>query len=130
MDGVEDFFQGEKKRVFGPGRFDDTVWREIRDDVMMAGLRQKFKLTRKCNQGGSTPSTEPTGSQQRPEVAASEKPHKLAELLLSTYPHRLVSIKGDAYWGFDPFNGIDQSENRLALLLEQRREELLFEVRN
>jgi predicted NAD-dependent protein-ADP-ribosyltransferase YbiA (DUF1768 family) len=46
---------------------------------------------------------------------------KLAQLLLSTHPHPLASIKPDRYWGMG-FDG--QGQNKLALLLMEVREEL------
>lgn len=57
----------------------------------------------------------------------------LEALLMSTKSHRLVSIKGDSYWGFAPKRSLSGSArsvgnlsvNKLATLLEERRAELL-----
>ena len=77
-----------------PDPFDAKVWDEKRVKVMMTGLRAKF--------------------------AASEEAR---EVLLKSYPHLLLSIKKDAFWGFDPDPGIG-GENMLAKLLMALREEL------
>ena len=46
----------------------------------------------------------------------------LRQLLKSTHPHPLVSVKPDAYWG----TGLDGTgRNRLGALLEELRQELL-----
>mmetsp|Transcript_63366 Transcript_63366/g.141146 ORF Transcript_63366/g.141146 Transcript_63366/m.141146 type:complete len:249 (-) Transcript_63366:108-854(-) len=66
-------------------------WDDMRDDVMRAVLRAKF-----AHPG-------------------------LRHLLLTTYPHPLVSVKPDRYWGA----GIDgQGRNRLGELLVELRDEL------
>lgn len=44
------------------------------------------------------------------------------ELLISTWPHPLLSIKPDTFWGFDPVAG---GSNALAKLLMQLRNELM-----
>ncbi len=43
-------------------------------------------------------------------------------LLISTWPHPLLSIKCDTFWGFDPVAG---GSNALAKLLMQLRDELM-----
>jgi hypothetical protein len=40
-------------------------------------------------------------------------------LLVASHPHRLLSIKGDRFWGFNPVLG---GENMLAVLLTELRE--------
>jgi predicted NAD-dependent protein-ADP-ribosyltransferase YbiA (DUF1768 family) len=46
----------------------------------------------------------------------------LRQLLISSYPHPLVSIKNDSYWGVTEA-GV--GENRLAALLMELREEFV-----
>lgn len=43
-------------------------------------------------------------------------------LLISTWPHPLLSIKSDTFWGFDPVHG---GSNALAKLLMKLRDELM-----
>merc|ERR1719473_1803971 len=76
-----------------PVPFDDEVWTAARVNVMRTALRAKF-------------------------AACAEA----RELLLSTHPHPLVSIKGDAYWGYDAVRGGD---NMLAVLLMELRAALV-----
>jgi len=78
-----------------PNPYDDEVWRARRQTVMTDGLRAKLKA-------------DPT----------------LRELLLSTWPHPLLSLKKDRVWGFDPEMGGD---NLLAKLWETLREEIIDE---
>ena len=46
----------------------------------------------------------------------------LLNLLVSTYPHNLVSVKHDEYWGFDPEYG---GQNELANILMEIRSEAM-----
>jgi len=75
-----------------PSPFNAALWDTQRVDVMRKGVRAKF--------------------------AASED---LRDLLISTHPHPLLSVKADAFWGFDPRNG---GENMLAKLEMELRDEL------
>jgi predicted NAD-dependent protein-ADP-ribosyltransferase YbiA (DUF1768 family) len=77
-----------------PKPFDEKVWQECRAMVMMRGIRLKFAA---C-------------------------PHARA-LLISTWPHPLLSIKRDTFWGFHP---VDGGSNTLAVLLMQLRDELMM----
>jgi predicted NAD-dependent protein-ADP-ribosyltransferase YbiA (DUF1768 family) len=56
-----------------PRPFDDAVWRGKRVGVMKKGLRAKFLASKEAR-----------------------------EVLLKSHPHPLLSIKNDAFWGFDP----------------------------
>ena len=77
-----------------PDPFNANVWDNKRVEVMMTGLRAKFNASKEAR-----------------------------EVLLKSYPHLLLSIKKDAFWGFDPDPGIG-GENMLAKLLMALREEL------
>ena len=79
-----------------PRPYSDDAWFPMRDDAMRAALRGKF-CTRKSRSTA------------------------LRALLLSTWPHPLLAIKDDAYWGVG-YDGV--GENRLAELLQELREEL------
>eukprot|EP00931_Biecheleriopsis_adriatica_P001219 TRINITY_DN101503_c0_g1_i1.p1 TRINITY_DN101503_c0_g1~~TRINITY_DN101503_c0_g1_i1.p1 ORF type:complete len:250 (+),score=24.17 TRINITY_DN101503_c0_g1_i1:69-818(+) len=103
VDGVmyhcsEDFFHKQK-----PKPFDSKVWNGLgpglglRDQVMDIAVRRKFQNA------------------------------ELRQLLVATYPHPLLSIKGDSYWGVLPSG---RGENRLAVLLESLRMELVAETPN
>ena len=48
----------------------------------------------------------------------AENSDDLLNLLVSTYPHQLVGVKRDAYWGFDPKHG---GENQLGNILMELR---------
>ena len=76
-----------------PQPFDDEAWKARREEVMMRGLRLKFAA---CADARA--------------------------LLTSTWPHPLLSIKCDTFWGFDPVSG---GSNALAKLLMQLRDELM-----
>ena len=75
-----------------PKPFQAELWDEQRDEVMRRALAYKF---------GSRAS--------------------LRELLLSTAPHPLLSLKRDRYWGVDPEG---RGQNKLARLLMELRAEL------
>ena len=75
-----------------PRPFDAVAWEHRRNDVMRKGLRMKFQL---------------------PELRV---------LLVASYPHPLLSIKDDAYWGV---TARGQGENMLARLLMELRDQLL-----
>lgn len=75
-----------------PNPFNANVWDKKRVEVMMTGLRAKFNASKEAR-----------------------------EVLLKSYPHLLLSIKHDTFWGFHPQNG---GENMLAKLLMALREEL------
>lgn len=73
-----------------------TDWEREKDEVMKKAIHAKFS--------------------QHPD---------LKELLLSTFPHKLVQIKpGDACWGT---GGDGKGKNLLGEMLIQLREEFLFE---
>jgi len=79
-----------------PQPFDKALWDGgLRVEVMQRGVRAKL-------------------------LADDE----LRALLLSTHPHPLLSLKPDAFWGFDPRRG---GENMLARLLMTLRAEFLRE---
>ena len=73
-----------------PVPFDAQVWDAQRVGVMRTALAAKF--------------------------AASAEARAL---LVASHPHRLLSIKGDRFWGFNPVLG---GENMLAVLLTELRE--------
>jgi len=50
----------------------------------------------------------------------------LLNLLVSTYPHRLVAVKPDIFWGFHPEYG---GENQLAEILMEMRYEIIKVMR-
>ena len=78
--------------------FDSASWEARRVDVMKRAVRAKFL------------------------------PHReLCQLLLSTSPHPLLSIKPDPFWGFHP-NGY--GENMLAVLLTELRDEIFSTQRD
>lgn len=77
-----------------PKPFNSEVWDNKRVQVMMTGLRAKFKVSKEAR-----------------------------EVLLKSYPHLLLSIKKDKFWGFHPDEGIG-GENILAQLLMILRQEL------
>ena len=52
----------------------------------------------------------------------AENSDDLLNLLVSTYPHNLVAVKRDAFWGFDPEHG---GENQLANILMEIRSEAI-----
>eukprot|EP00930_Biecheleria_cincta_P063348 TRINITY_DN4887_c0_g2_i1.p1 TRINITY_DN4887_c0_g2~~TRINITY_DN4887_c0_g2_i1.p1 ORF type:complete len:215 (-),score=38.45 TRINITY_DN4887_c0_g2_i1:35-679(-) len=91
--GTEAYFHAQK-----PSPFDKALWdgpavgQGLRDKVMQTAVEQKFK------------------------------DDQLKELLLSTHPHPLLSIKPDSYWGVTP-SGV--GENRLANLLVKLRIQLI-----
>ena len=76
-----------------PRPFDEAAWGERRVEVMMRGLRLKFAACARAR-----------------------------ALLVSTWPHPLLSLKCDSFWGFHPVAG---GSNMLAVLLMQLRDELL-----
>eukprot|EP00548_Thalassiothrix_antarctica_P005430 CAMPEP_0194149106 /NCGR_PEP_ID=MMETSP0152-20130528/36289_1 /TAXON_ID=1049557 /ORGANISM="Thalassiothrix antarctica, Strain L6-D1" /LENGTH=212 /DNA_ID=CAMNT_0038851065 /DNA_START=1 /DNA_END=636 /DNA_ORIENTATION=+ len=78
-----------------PKPFDAKVWDTQRLNVMRTAVRAKIQAS--------------------PDMK---------DLLMSTYPHPLLSLKPDSFWGFDPTYG---GENMLAKLLEEAREELKLE---
>jgi len=92
----EDYFHKKK-----PSPFDKRVWDGDgpglgrRDKVMEQAVRLKF--------------ADPV----------------LRELLIASYPHQLLSIKGDRYWGVTPA-GV--GENALARIEMELREELVLSV--
>lgn len=92
----EDFFHKQK-----PKPFDSKVWDGpgpglgLRDQIMDIAVRRKFQDA------------------------------ELRQLLIASYPHPLLSIKGDSYWGVLPHG---RGENRLAVLLESLRAELVAET--
>jgi predicted NAD-dependent protein-ADP-ribosyltransferase YbiA (DUF1768 family) len=59
-----------------PKPFDDEAWKVRREEVMMRGLRLKF-------------------------AACAD----VCALLISTWPHPLLSVKCDNFWGFHPVAG-------------------------
>jgi len=75
-----------------PRPFSNKLWKPRRVGIMRRGVREKFKNK------------------------------KLSELLKSTYPHPLLSIKSDCFWGFDAKRG---GENMLAKILMELRDELI-----
>ena len=75
-----------------PRPFDEAAWGGRRVEVMMRGLRLKFAACARAR-----------------------------ALLVSTWPHPLLSIKCDSFWGFHPVAG---GSNMLAVLLMQLRDEL------
>ena len=76
-----------------PNPFDDAEWESTREAVMETAVRAKL------------------------QADAS-----LAELLLATGDHPLLSIKNDQVWGFDPQHG---GRNLLAKIWERLRTELI-----
>ena len=93
VDGVH--YQGSEDfyQSQKPFPFDAEIWDKQRDDVMRVAIRHKF--------------------------AASTS---LRDLLISTHPFPLLSIKSDSYWGVIPSG---EGENRLAELLMELRAELV-----
>ena len=93
VDGVH--YQGSEDfyQSQKPFPFDAEIWDARRDDVMRAAIRHKFNA--------STP---------------------LQELLISTHPYPLLSIKSCSYWGVQASG---EGENKLAVLLMELREELV-----
>lgn len=79
-----------------PYPFDAKVWDAQRVDVMREGVEAKFRAD-----------------------------EDLQRLLLSTHPHPLLSVKADAFWGFDPRRG---GANMLAKLLEELRANMLAKL--
>ena len=79
-----------------PVPFDHGAWENQKIGVMRRGVRAKFAASKEARQ-----------------------------LLMATHPHRLLSLKRDCFWGFDPERG---GENMLARLLEELREELVSEA--
>jgi hypothetical protein len=73
--------------------YSDAVWHPRREEVMRTAVRAKFEASIEAR-----------------------------ELLLSTAPHPLLSIKGDRVWGFDPRFG---GANLLAKLCTELRDDLL-----
>lgn len=72
--------------------YDDAAWKAQRVAAMRTAVRGKFS----------------------PQHAA------LRELLIATYPHPLIALTPDPFWGFDLSSG---GENQLgALLMELRAE--------
>lgn len=94
----EDFYQCQKHQIFKNGTFNSYEWDCIwRDKVMTKAIEMKFN-----------------GEQKQSK--------SLKKLLVSTYPHELLSIKEDTYWGVD---GLGRGENKLAVLLMQLRDKLI-----
>lgn len=91
--GSEDFFHRQK-----PKPFDKELWdgrgpgEGLRDKAMRLAVSKKFERK------------------------------ELAQMLRITYPHPLLSIKGDAYWGVLPSG---KGENMLAKILMELRNDLL-----
>ena len=52
----------------------------------------------------------------------TENSDVLLNLLVSTYPHNLVAVKRDVYWGFDPEHG---GQNQLGNILMEIRSEAI-----
>lgn len=73
-----------------PQPFDAELWKSQRVGVMRKAVAAKF--------------------------AASDEARAL---LLASHPHRLLSVKPDAFWGFHPVTG---GENMLAVLLMELRD--------
>jgi len=93
--GSEHYYQAMKPRPFDKKLWDgDGPGMGKRDEVMEIAVRKKF---------------------------SSENP-ELQQLLKSSHPHPLLSIKRDRYWGVDPTG---RGENMLAHLLMKIREELV-----
>jgi len=49
----------------------------------------------------------------------------LMQLLKSTFPHPLLSLKNDPFWGFDPEKG---GQNMLGIMLVELRFEIMQEA--
>jgi len=79
-----------------PVPFDESKWFSRRIAAMRVGLRQKF--------------------------LHSEHSRELLDLLVSSHPHPLRSVKRDCFWGFDPELG---GEDVLAKLIVEIREEVV-----
>ena len=79
-----------------PDPFDINIWKDMRMAVMRMALRKKFMQS-------------PT----------------LMKLLQSTFPHPLLSLKNDPFWGFDPVKG---GQNMLGILLVELRFEIMQEA--
>ena len=94
---MESYQYGSRRGVLPDGVFDADQWQSSRDDAMQLVLKCKF--------------------------AACEP---LRSLLMSTHPHRLASVKSDAYWGIGTHGN---GENKLALQLEELRAALCEDTR-
>jgi len=79
-----------------PVPYNDKVWKKIRVQVMQKAVHAKFT--------------------QHPA---------LKDLLISTHPHALLSIKNDDFWGFHPEHG---GNNMLGHLLENLRDKCVSEA--
>jgi ribA/ribD-fused uncharacterized protein len=91
---LTDYGMASQEKVYRIGRVNGLRgdWEDVKRDVMREALQFKFK-----NQS-------------------------LRDLLISTYPHQLVSVKNDYVWGI----GLDGTgENALGKLLMKIREEII-----